>query len=49
MRTAQTIGNLIFGIMFMPWVWAEAIRLVAPKYHARMLKLAKSGRWAGGR
>jgi hypothetical protein len=39
MRTAQTIGNLIFGIMFMPWVWAEAIRLVAPKYHARMLAL----------
>jgi hypothetical protein len=41
MRTAQTIGNLIFGIMFMPWVWAEAIRLVAPKYHARMLAYIK--------
>jgi hypothetical protein len=41
MRTAQTIGKLDFRIMFKPWDWAEAIRLVAPKYHAMMLAYIK--------
>jgi hypothetical protein len=41
MTTARMVGEAIFGFMFMQYLAAEAIRLVAPKYHARMLKRAK--------
>jgi hypothetical protein len=34
-------GNLIFDLVFGQYVIAEAIRLVAPRYHLRMLTLAR--------
>jgi hypothetical protein len=37
----RTYGEIIFGIMFMPWVWAEIIRFVAPEFHERMLARVK--------
>jgi hypothetical protein len=45
MNTARMVGEAIFGLMFIPWVFGEAIRLTMPRYHARMLKVAKEGRW----
>jgi hypothetical protein len=44
MKLAENIGWVIFGLMYMPWVFGEAIRLLAPKYHARMLARIKEGR-----
>ena len=41
MVVTQHIGEALFGLLFMPWVAAEAIRLLAPRYHARMLRVAK--------
>lgn len=44
MQVALNIGWVIFGLMFIPWVFGEAIRLLAPKYHAKMLAKIKKGR-----
>jgi hypothetical protein len=41
---AEIVGNLVFGLAFGQYVIAEFIRLVAPRYHERMLKLAKEER-----
>jgi hypothetical protein len=38
--SAEIVGNLVFGLAFGQYVIAEFIRLVAPRYHERMLKLA---------
>jgi hypothetical protein len=41
MNTARLVGEAIFGLMFTQYIAAEAIRLVAPKYHERLLKQAR--------
>jgi hypothetical protein len=47
MELTQHIGEAIFGLLFIPFVGAELIRLVAPRYNERMLKVAKKLRAKG--
>lgn len=45
MRVIQHILEAITYSQVILWVWAEAIRLLAPRFHARMLAEIKEGRW----
>jgi len=43
MQMVQSVGEVVWGFMLFLWVTADIIHVVAPRYHERMLKLAKGG------